>query len=73
MEINDVRHINKGVNRHELKRGEVYIDVVTESYVIFTDECSLVHLSDGRVYDLDVYFNDSSEFIPVNAVLEIRS
>jgi len=72
MEINDVRHINKGVNRHELKQGKVYIDDDC-CYVLSTDDNSVVALSDGTVYDLEDNYNDSSEFIPVNAVLEIRS
>lgn len=73
MEINDVRHINKGVNYRELKRGEVYIDVENQLYVICTDEGSVVDLAMGIVYNIETVYNDSSEFIPVNAVLEIRS
>lgn len=72
MKVNDTRHINQVVNRHELKRGEVYIDD-EGCYVIRTDENSVVGLSDGTVYDLDDCYNDSSDFIPVNAVLEIHS
>lgn len=26
MKVNDTRHINKVVNRHDLKQGEVYFD-----------------------------------------------
>lgn len=72
MEINDVRHINKGVNRHELEQGKVYIDDDC-CYVLRTDENSVVGLSDGTVYELEYTYNDSSKFIPVNVVLEIRS
>ena len=72
MKINDVRHINQVVTRHELKQGEVYIDE-DGLYVIFTNKGSVLNLSSGEVYDLEVNYNDSSAFIPVNAVLEIRS
>lgn len=72
MEINEVRHMKQGVNRHELKRGEVYIDDDC-CYVLCTDRESVVSLVNGYVYDLEDTYNDSSEFIPVNAVLEIRS
>ena len=71
MKVNDTRHIHQVVTRHELKQGEVYIDE-DGCYVMRTDENSVVGLSDGTVYDLDCY-NDLSDFIPVNAVLEIRS
>lgn len=72
MKVNDTRHINQVVNRHEVKQGGVYIDE-DGLYVIFTDEGSVVNLSNGEVYDLEVIYNDSSDFIPVNAVLEVRS
>lgn len=72
MEINDVRHISQVVTRHELKQGEVYIDE-NGLYVMYTDEDYLVSLSNGEVWGIEVNYNDSSEFIPVNAVLEIRS
>lgn len=72
MKINDTRHINQVVHRHELKQGGVYIEE-DGCYVICTDEISVVNLSSGVVYHLELKYNDSSEFIPVNAVLEIRS
>lgn len=72
MKVNDTRHINQVVFRLDLRQGGVYIDE-NELYVIFTDEGSVVNLSNGEVYDLEVNYHDSSEFIPVNAVLEIRS
>lgn len=72
MEINDVRHINQTVNRDELKIGGVYIEE-DGLYVMYTDEDSVVNLSNGEVYEVEGNYNDSSEFIPVNAVLEIRS
>ncbi len=72
MEINDVRHINPVVTRHELKQGGVYIDE-DGLYVMYTDEGSLISLSNGEVWEIEVNYNDSSEFIAVNAVLEIRS
>ena len=72
MKVNDTRHINQVVTCHELKQGEVYIDD-DGCYVMRTDGNFVVDLSDGTVYDLDECYNDSSEFIPVNAVLEIRS
>ena len=72
MKINDVRHINQVVTRHELKTGEVYVDE-DEAFVLRTDSRSVVDLSNGYVYVLDETYNDSSEFIPVNAVLEIHS
>ena len=72
MKINDTRHINQVVTRHELKTGEVYVDE-DEAFVLRTDSRSVVDLSNGYVYDLEETYNDSSEFIPVNAVLEIHS
>lgn len=72
MEINDVRHIKQGVNRDELKIGGVYIEE-DGLYVMYTDEDSVVNLSNGEVYEVEGNYNDSSQFIPVNAVLEIRS
>ena len=72
MKVNDTRHINQVVKRDELKTGEVYIDE-DEAFVLRTDSRSVVDLSNGYVYDLEETYNDSSEFIPVNAVLEIRS
>ena len=72
MKVNDTRHINQVVKRDELKTGEVYIDE-DEAFVLRTDSRSVVDLSNGYVYDLEETYNDSSEFIPVNAVLEIHS
>lgn len=72
MKVNDTRHIKQVVKRDELKTGEVYIDE-DEAFVLRTDSRSVVDLSNGYVYDLEETYNDSSEFIPVNAVLEIRS
>ena len=72
MKVNDTRHIKQVVKRDELKIGEVYIDE-DEAFVLRTDSRSVVDLSNGYVYDLEETYNDSSEFIPVNAVLEIRS
>ena len=72
MKVNDTRHVNQVVTLHELKQGGVYIDE-DGLYVIFTDEGSVVNLSNGEVYDLEINYNDSSDFTPVNAVLEIRS
>ncbi len=73
MKVNDPRHINQVVKRHELKQGGVYIDVENQLYVICTDEGSVVNLDNGVIYNPEVVYYDSSEFIPVNAVLEIRS
>ena len=72
MKVNDTRHVNQVVFRHELKQGEVYIDE-HGCYVLRTDENIVVSLSNGKVYCIEANYNDSSEFIPVNAVLEIRS
>lgn len=72
MKINDTRHINQVVNRHELKQGEVYIDE-NGGYVLRTDEGSVVSLANGIIYNPEIVYNESSEFIPVNAILEIRS
>ena len=71
MKVNDTRYVNQ-VNRHELKQGEVYVNEFGH-YVLRTDGVYVVNLSNGVMHDLVSYYNDSSEFIPVNAILEIRS
>ncbi len=71
MKINDTRHINQVVTRNELKQGEVYIDEFG-NYVLRTDGVYLVDLPNGEMHDLVKYYSELSEFIPVNAVLEIR-
>ena len=72
MKVNDTRNTNQPVNRLDLKQGEVYIDE-DGFFVLSTDEDSVVNLSNGEIYDLEARYNDSSEFVPVNAVLEVRS
>lgn len=73
MKVNDTRNLHETVNRNQLVPGEVYIDTRNEFYLICTDEMSVVNICNGQIYCLEISYNDSSEFIPVNAVLEILS
>jgi len=70
VEINDTRSLEKGCRWVELEAGVVYIDC-NGCYVMATDESSVVDLSDGTLYSLDVYQEDYDEFTPTKCKLEV--
>ena len=68
MFINDLRNKQIGVAFNETVAGEVYL--VSEYYVMCTDEGGVVNLSDGVLWSHQD-FTEHDIFFPVNAKLEI--
>lgn len=71
MKVNDIRGKSQEFTFDELEAGRVYTSTRFQKYLLMTDDMYTVCLETGEMIGCDQHVGDI--FIPVNAVLEVRS